>query len=104
MSFADTAESWLAAHYDDLVEWRRHIHRHPARIRAEHRASREGRLVSVRMRILVDGGAYASSSSADRVVQTMSPVSAKWSPRRAAAGSTSPVPGSRRPPRAQAKA
>ena len=41
-----------------------HIHRHPARIRAEHRATREGRLVSVRMRILVDGGAYASSSSA----------------------------------------
>ena len=29
MSMADTAESWLAAHYDDLVEWRRHIHRHP---------------------------------------------------------------------------
>ena len=29
MSFADTAESWLAAHYDDLVEWRRHLHRHP---------------------------------------------------------------------------
>ena len=29
MSLADTAESWLAAHYDDLVGWRRHIHRHP---------------------------------------------------------------------------
>jgi amidohydrolase len=29
MSLADTAESWLAAHYDDLVEWRRHFHRHP---------------------------------------------------------------------------
>jgi len=29
MSLADTAESWLAAHYDDLVEWRRHIHRYP---------------------------------------------------------------------------
>ena len=29
MSLADIAESWLAAHYDDLVEWRRHIHRHP---------------------------------------------------------------------------
>ena len=41
-----------------------HIHRHPARIWAEHRATREGRLVAVRMRILVDGGAYASSSSA----------------------------------------
>jgi len=41
-----------------------HIHRHPARIWAEHQATREGRLVSVRMRILVDGGAYASSSTA----------------------------------------
>jgi amidohydrolase len=29
MSLADTAESWLAAHYDDLVAWRRHVHRHP---------------------------------------------------------------------------
>lgn len=29
MPLADTAESWLAAHYDDLVAWRRHFHRHP---------------------------------------------------------------------------
>ena len=41
-----------------------HIHRHPARIWAEHRATREGRLVAVRMRVLLDGGAYASSSAA----------------------------------------
>ena len=41
-----------------------HVHRHPARIWAEHRASRDGRLVNVRMRILLDGGAYASSSTA----------------------------------------
>ena len=41
-----------------------HIHRHPARIWAEHRATRDGRLVAVRMRILIDGGAYASSSTA----------------------------------------
>ncbi len=41
-----------------------HVHRHPARIHAEHRATREGRLVCVRMRILLDGGAYASSSTA----------------------------------------
>jgi CO/xanthine dehydrogenase Mo-binding subunit len=41
-----------------------HIHRHPARIWAEHRATREGKLVCVRMRILLDGGAYASSSTA----------------------------------------
>jgi CO/xanthine dehydrogenase Mo-binding subunit len=41
-----------------------HIHRHPAKIWAEHRATREGRLLCVRVRILLDGGAYASSSSA----------------------------------------
>jgi CO/xanthine dehydrogenase Mo-binding subunit len=41
-----------------------HVHRHPAKIWAEHRATREGRLVSVRMQILLDGGAYASSSTA----------------------------------------
>ena len=41
-----------------------HVHRHPAKIWAEHRATREGQLVSVRMRILLDGGAYASSSAA----------------------------------------
>jgi CO/xanthine dehydrogenase Mo-binding subunit len=41
-----------------------HVHRHPARIRAEHRATRDGRLVCVRMGILLDGGAYASSSTA----------------------------------------
>ena len=41
-----------------------HVHRHPARIWCEHRATRDGRLVAVRMRILLDGGAYASSSTA----------------------------------------
>jgi CO/xanthine dehydrogenase Mo-binding subunit len=41
-----------------------HVHRHPAKIWAEHRATRDGRLVNVCMRILLDGGAYASSSTA----------------------------------------
>src|SRR6185437_1769435 len=41
-----------------------HIHRHPAKIWAEHRSSRDGKLVNVRVRILLDGGAYASSSTA----------------------------------------
>ncbi|HZO97728.1 MAG TPA: molybdopterin cofactor-binding domain-containing protein [Gaiellaceae bacterium] len=41
-----------------------HVHRHPSRIWAEHRATREGKLVCVRMRVLLDGGAYASSSTA----------------------------------------
>jgi len=41
-----------------------HVHRHPAKIWAEHRATKAGRLVCVRVRILLDGGAYASSSAA----------------------------------------
>jgi CO/xanthine dehydrogenase Mo-binding subunit len=41
-----------------------HVHRHPAKLWYEHRATRDGRLVCVRARILIDGGAYASSSTA----------------------------------------
>jgi xanthine dehydrogenase D subunit len=41
-----------------------HVHRHPARLRYEHGATRDGRLVYVRARIVLDGGAYASSSTA----------------------------------------
>ena len=41
-----------------------HVHRHPARLRYEHGATRDGRLAFIRARILLDGGAYASSSSA----------------------------------------
>ena len=29
MSLREGTEAWLANHYDDVVEWRRHIHRHP---------------------------------------------------------------------------
>ncbi|WP_099020431.1 M20 family metallopeptidase [Mycolicibacterium palauense] len=35
MSVVDAAESWLATHCDDLVEWRRHLHRHPELSRQE---------------------------------------------------------------------
>jgi CO/xanthine dehydrogenase Mo-binding subunit len=41
-----------------------HVHRHPSRIWIRHGATREGRLVAVVARLLVDGGAYASSSTA----------------------------------------
>src|SRR3954451_4757490 len=41
-----------------------HVHRHPARMRYEHGASRDGRLAYIKARILLDGGAYASSSTA----------------------------------------
>jgi amidohydrolase len=36
MSLSDTADSWLAAHYDDMIEWRRHIHRYPELGRQEY--------------------------------------------------------------------
>ncbi|MDO3638283.1 amidohydrolase [Mycolicibacterium arseniciresistens] len=29
MTLQDAADRWLAAHYEDLVSWRRHIHAHP---------------------------------------------------------------------------
>jgi len=41
-----------------------HVHRHPATLRYEHGATRDGRLVYVRAEIVLDGGAYASSSTA----------------------------------------
>ncbi|MEU3214829.1 xanthine dehydrogenase subunit D [Streptomyces sp. NPDC006971] len=41
-----------------------HVHRHPARLRYEHGATRDGRLTHVKCRIVLDGGAYASSSPA----------------------------------------
>ncbi|HYG71615.1 MAG TPA: molybdopterin cofactor-binding domain-containing protein, partial [Actinomycetota bacterium] len=47
------AESFLA-----------HVHRHPARIWLRTGASRDGKLVAVRGRVMVDGGAFASSSPA----------------------------------------
>ena len=36
MTLADIANSWLAAHNDDLVGWRRHIHRYPELGRQEY--------------------------------------------------------------------
>ncbi|HET9243630.1 MAG TPA: molybdopterin cofactor-binding domain-containing protein [Gaiella sp.] len=50
--------------YDRAESFTGHVHRHPARIWCEHRATREGKITCVRMRILLDGGAYASSSTA----------------------------------------
>ena len=41
-----------------------HVHRHPAVLRYEHGADRDGTLVYVRAEIYLDGGAYASSTSA----------------------------------------
>jgi CO/xanthine dehydrogenase Mo-binding subunit len=41
-----------------------HVHRHPCRMEYEHGADSDGRLVFVRAKIVLDGGAYASSSTA----------------------------------------
>jgi xanthine dehydrogenase D subunit len=41
-----------------------HVHRHPSRIWMRTGATRDGTLVNVLARLLVDGGAYASSSAA----------------------------------------
>jgi xanthine dehydrogenase D subunit len=41
-----------------------HVHRHPARMRYEHGATRDGTLVHVKATIYLDGGAYTSSTRA----------------------------------------
>src|SRR5215469_16917071 len=41
-----------------------HVHRHPARMRYEHGATRDGTLVYVKAEIYLDGGAYTSSTPA----------------------------------------
>ena len=41
-----------------------HVHRHPGKLAYEHGATRDGKLVYVKARVVLDGGAYASSSTA----------------------------------------
>ena len=41
-----------------------HVHRHPAVLRYEHGATRDGDLVYLRAEIILDGGAYASTTAA----------------------------------------
>lgn len=41
-----------------------HVHRHPAHIWMRHHATKDGRLLRVEARVVMDGGAYASTSSA----------------------------------------
>lgn len=41
-----------------------HVHRHPARIFMRHHATADGRIVAIEARFVLDGGAYASTSSA----------------------------------------
>lgn len=39
-----------------------HVHRHPAKMHYEHGATRDGKLVYVKARLVLDGGAYTSTS------------------------------------------
>ena len=41
-----------------------HVHRHPSRVWMRHGATHDGKLVNVQARLLVDGGAYTSTSPA----------------------------------------
>ncbi|MCX6522371.1 MAG: xanthine dehydrogenase subunit D [Actinobacteria bacterium] len=41
-----------------------HVHRHPARIWMRHHATVDGKIVKIEARFVMDGGAYASTSSA----------------------------------------
>ncbi|HET9667726.1 MAG TPA: molybdopterin cofactor-binding domain-containing protein, partial [Desertimonas sp.] len=41
-----------------------HVHRHPAKIWMRHHATADGRLVKIEARFVLDGGAFASTSSA----------------------------------------
>jgi xanthine dehydrogenase D subunit len=50
--------------YDRTESFVGHVHRHPARLWYRHEADRDGTLRRVEARILLDGGAYASTSSA----------------------------------------
>jgi xanthine dehydrogenase D subunit len=50
--------------YDRRESFLAHVHRHPSRIWVRTGATRDGRLVNVRARVIMDGGAFASSSPA----------------------------------------
>jgi len=50
--------------YDRAESFTGHVHRHPAQMWYRHHADENGRLVRVEARIVIDGGAYASTTSA----------------------------------------
>ena len=51
-------------HYDRAESFIGHVHRHPASVWMRHHADRDGTLLKVEARFVLDGGAYASTSSA----------------------------------------
>ncbi|RKT87543.1 xanthine dehydrogenase D subunit [Saccharopolyspora antimicrobica] len=48
--------------YDREESFFGHVHRHPAKMRFEHGATRDGKLVHVKAELVMDGGAYTSTS------------------------------------------
>ena len=52
--------------YDRAESFAGHVHRHPARLWYRHEADRQGNLVRVEARIILDGGAYEETSGAVR--------------------------------------
>ena len=81
-----------------------HVHRHPARMQYAHGATRDGKLVFVRARIVLDGGAYASSSGAVVANAACFAVGPYDLPERARSTATSSTPTTRRAARCAASA
>ena len=54
----------VKAMYDRSESFVGHVHRHPGRMWYRHEADGEGNLVKIEARIILDGGAYESSSNA----------------------------------------
>uniref|UniRef100_A0A6J7M7Z9 Unannotated protein n=2 Tax=freshwater metagenome TaxID=449393 RepID=A0A6J7M7Z9_9ZZZZ len=54
----------VRVHYGREESFLGHIHRHPAAIWMRHHATSDGRIVKIEARFVLDGGAYASTSSA----------------------------------------
>ena len=50
--------------YDRNESFLGHVHRHPAKIWYRHHATKDGQIVKVEGKIILDGGAYASTTSA----------------------------------------
>ena len=50
--------------YDRSESFTGHVHRHPARMWYRHEADEDGTLVRVEARVVIDGGAYASTTAA----------------------------------------
>ncbi len=51
-------------HYNRAESFLGHVHRHPATIWMRHHATRDGEIVKIEARFVLDGGAYASTSAA----------------------------------------